>query len=286
MNPRRLGLLELHAAVLLFGLAGLFGKLLTLPPLVIVFARAAFAAAALGVFARLTPRSALGTVPRGRPLAWLAAGGLLLAFHWVAFFQSIQVSTVAIGVLSFSSFPLFTTFLEPVCFRERLRGTSVWTAAGVLLGVWLMVPAFDFHHAATLGVCWGALSGLSFAVLSLLNRRLVRTQAPLLIAGAQNLVAALALAPLLPALRAPLTSRELFWLAVLGIGCTALSHTLFVRSLAQVRAQTASVVTGLEAVYAVIFAWLLLGEAPSARTLLGGAVILGTTALATLARDR
>lgn len=38
--------------------------------------------------------------------------------HWVSFFKSIQVSTVAVGLLSFSTYPVFTTFLEPLFFKR------------------------------------------------------------------------------------------------------------------------------------------------------------------------
>jgi len=227
-----------------------------------------------------------GALPRGREAAWLVACGLLVAFHWVAFFQSVQVATVAIGVLSFSTFPLFTTFLEPLFFGERLRPVDLLSAVLVLAGVGLMVPAFDLRNSITLGVVWGVLSGLSFAVLALLNRQLVQTHPPMLIAGVQNLVAAIALAPLLPAIRVTPGLRDLLLLAVLGVGCTALAHTLFIRSLGHVRAQLASVVACLEAVYGVAFAFVLLGEAPSARTLAGGAIILAATAFATLTRRR
>ena len=49
MTTQRRSMFEIHTAVLLFGFAGLFGKWLALPPLVIVFGRTFFAALALGV---------------------------------------------------------------------------------------------------------------------------------------------------------------------------------------------------------------------------------------------
>ncbi len=106
MNPRHLGLVELHVAVLLFGLAGLFGKLLALPPPVIVFGRTTFATLALGlVWFLARPRGDAAPFPR-RKTGWLVLSGALLALHWVTFFKAIQVSTVAVGLLSLSSFPL------------------------------------------------------------------------------------------------------------------------------------------------------------------------------------
>ena len=44
----------------------------------------------------------------------LIASGVLLSFHWFAFFHSIQLSTVAVGVIGFSTYPVFVTFLEPL----------------------------------------------------------------------------------------------------------------------------------------------------------------------------
>jgi drug/metabolite transporter (DMT)-like permease len=279
---RRRGLLEVHSAILLLGLAGLFGKFLDLSPVVIVFGRAVFACITLGLVILLLRRR---TDSQTRlPWRWVAASGVLLAIHWVAFFHAIQLSTVAIGLLTFSSFPLFTTLLEPWFFHERRRWLDLFTAVLVMTGLAMIVPNFDFSNNITQGACWGIVSGFVYAVLCILNRRLVATQSALALTGGQNFVASLVLLPLvvwegvLPSL------HELLLLAILGVVCTALAHFLFIRSLAYVRAQLASVVTALESVYAILFAMLLLGEVPSLRTLAGGGVILAAVVVATLGR--
>ena len=46
----------------------------------------------------------------------LLLSGAILGAHWIAFFKSIQVSTVAIGLLSYVSYPLFTSVIEPIFF--------------------------------------------------------------------------------------------------------------------------------------------------------------------------
>jgi broad specificity polyphosphatase/5'/3'-nucleotidase SurE len=56
-----------------------------------------------------------------------------MAIHWTTFFQSIQVSSVAIGTITFSTFPLFVTFLEPVIYKERLTLQNVLLAIGFSL---------------------------------------------------------------------------------------------------------------------------------------------------------
>jgi len=269
---------RLHVAVLLFGLAGLFGKAVRLPPVVLVFGRTAFAAATLFGLVWLTRRR--GTDLLTPPATAVFLSGALLAFHWVAFFQAIQVSSVAIALLTFSSFPLFVTLLEPLCFREPLRRSDLLTAFGVACGLVLIVPRFDLGLQSTQGALWGLLSGLSFAVLALVNRRLAGRHSPVSIAAGQNLCAACVLLPLVVPSGARPSITDLWLLGVLGVFCTAVAHVLFIGSLSQLRAQVASVVTGLEAVYGILFAFLLLGERPALRTLAGGALVLGTVLLA------
>ena len=56
--------------------------------------------------------------------------------------------------------------------------------------------------------------------------------------------------------------------------CTGVAHSLFVASLAVIKARTAAVVFALEPVYGITLAWLLFHETPSLRMLLGGVLII------------
>ena len=49
-----------------------------------------------------------------------------------------------------------------------------------------------------------------------------------------------------------------------------------------IKAQTASIINSLEPVYGIALAYLLLDEAPSLRTILGGIIVLLAAAAATL----
>src|SRR5947207_2093590 len=100
-TSRRRALTAVHIAVFLFGLSGLFGKLISLPSCTIVFGRTMVAALFLGI--AIVPRSSPSVQLRSYPRFALA--GALLAVHWVTFFHSIQVSSVAVGLLTFSTFP-------------------------------------------------------------------------------------------------------------------------------------------------------------------------------------
>ena len=64
------------------------------------------------------------------------------------------------------------------------------------------------------------------------------------------------------------------WIGLLGVFCTGVAHSLFVASLAVIKARTAAVVFALEPVYGIAMAWLIFAETPTLRMLLGGALII------------
>jgi len=73
------------------------------------------------------------------------------------------------------------------------------------------------------------------------------------------------------------TPLDWLWLALLGVFCTGLAHSLFVASLRVLKARTAAVTFALEPVYGIFFAWLLFSETPSLGILAGGALIVLAT---------
>src|SRR5699024_4123455 len=75
-------------------------------------------------------------------------------------------------------------------------------------------------------------------------------------------------------------------IAVVGLVCTAIAHSLYVAAQRNVKAQTAGVISGMETVYGVLFALLFLGEVPGLRELVGGAVILGTAVFSSMTSSK
>ncbi len=277
-SKHRLGLIQLHLAVLIAGGSGLFAKLLAVGPDVLTAGRTVVGAAALGAFATLAGRRLAVMPTRDAIGLWLC--GAVLAAHWTTFFLAIQVSTVAVGLLAFSTYPLFTTFLEPVVLGERLRPADVVPAAAVCLGLYLVIPRFDLDDGLFQGAFWGVVSALLFAVLSIASRSYGARHSPLAITFHQQLGAALVVLPFALSRAASVAPVDWLGLVVLGVVFTALGQALAVASLSRLKARTVSVVFGLEPVYAIVLAWLLIHETPTPRTLLGGAVVCAAAAAA------
>lgn len=273
----RTALVSLHAAVALFGVAALFGKWIVLPATAIVLGRTTIAALTLAAIARARGR------PPGRANRVLAASGAILALHWVSFFGAVQVASVTVALLGYASFPLFVLLLERGPARPAKRIGEYAVALLATIGMVALVPDFSSSSDTFRGLALGLVSGFTFALLAVRNRRLVAVEAPLRIALWQNVFAAICLAPLVVLLDGAAAmpgTADIALLVVLGVGCTGLAHTLFIASMQRVSAHTASVVAALEPVYGIALAALLLNEIPGARTLVGGALIVGAAVLA------
>jgi drug/metabolite transporter (DMT)-like permease len=272
MSPQNKSLLEIHIAVFFFGLAGLFGKLILLPALIIVLGRVIFAAIFLVLLTWFLKYELKLNLKKDYYFFFLM--GILLALHWWTFFQSIQVSTVAVGLLTYSTFPIFVTFLEPCFFNEKIELRDILLAIITFIGVILVVPRFEISDKIAQGALWGITSGFTFAVLSILNRKYVRKYSSLVIAFYQDAAAAVVLLPGLFLMEFTVTSGDILLLLLLGICFTAIAHSLFIKGLSAVKAQVASIIACLEPVYGIVFAVLLLKEIPGWRVICGGILIL------------
>ncbi len=270
---RLTGLLEIHVGVLLFGIVGLFGKLIDLPAMVIVFGRVLFASVSL--FLVLLVFGGGIRLKRKRDYFYIGGLGFILAIHWTSFFKSIQLSSVAVGLLTFSTFPVFVAFLEPLLFKEKLEFKSVLLAMVALGGVAFIVPEFRIENSITRGAFWGVVSGFTFALLSVLNRKFVKHYSGYIVAFYQDLGAALVLFPLIFLFSFDVSRKDIWLLLLLGIVFTGLAHSLFIGGLKFVKSRAASIIGTLEPVYGIIAALIVLGEIPPLRVVVGGIIIIG-----------
>lgn len=272
MNEKTKALAGLHIGVFLMGASGLFAKLVTTSAFFIVFGRVMFAAAALLVFQVLRRKKIM-------PESLHDAGGFvvlgaLMAFHWYAFFHSIQLSTVAVGILTFSSFTVFVTLLEPLYFKTKLTTQACVTGMICCVGVGVIGGGDYESDQIAWGVIWGLLAGLSYAVMLLLNKNYVGRYSPITLTFYQCFVAMFVMLPIVLYMQEVVLPVDWAYLLVHGVICTALAFTLYVFSARHLEAQIISVVTMLEVLYGVVLAYLILGEALEVRMVAGGALIL------------
>lgn len=267
-------IVALHSAVLLFALSGLFAKWLDISAFLLVFGRALFAAISIAIIIAAFKNQSLKC--NKQTLIALAITGGILAFHWGSFFQAIKESSVAIGLITFATFPVFVSFLEPLFFKEKFSSKALIQASLTVVGISLILPENSIDSYVFIGACWGVISALAFAVLTLMNRKFVASSPAKKVAFYQNAFAAIFLIPFIAIEPVKISIEQLAILALLGIVFTALAHSLFIYSLKTIKAQAASMAVTLEPIYGIIAAYFFLGESLSIMMLIGGGIVLAT----------
>lgn len=266
------GLASIHVAVIVFGMTTLFAKLIELTALEIIPLRSIFAGLALLIFIQLKRHQL--RLDNFRDYVWTGLLGLLLAIHWVAFFHSMQVSTIAVGVIAMYTYPVITVFLEPFFSGGQPRWPDVISGMVVLVGIFLMVPNFDWSDQTAQGVAWGVFSALLFALRNILQRRTLSNYSAHQSMFYQVLVVLLVLLPWVADSLPRVSSYQWGQLLLLGVLFTALPHTLLVNSLRFLKAKTVGLIACLQVVYSAIFAALVLDEIPGLDTLIGGSLVI------------
>lgn len=272
MQDAHKGLIALHLGSLLLGGTALFSKLFETSVLEVTLWRSFIAAAALYGFLMLRRRRILLSHRRDYGVVLLL--GTILAVHWVTYFHSMKVSTVAIGIIAFFSHPVISVLLEPLFARQRPRLLDLLGALWVVCGIAIMLPSFNLDSGHTQGVLWGLFSALLFSLRNILFTRYFAQYDSSLAMMYQCLIVGILLLPFSGEFIASASAQSWALMVVLGVVFTATPHTLFSASLKLLSVKTASLIMCLVPLYATLLASLLLDEIPDLYTLIGGAMIL------------
>jgi drug/metabolite transporter (DMT)-like permease len=274
--------LQIHICVVLWGFTAVFGRLISLPALPLVWWRMVLVSLILAMVPRVW--RAVKSMPR-LLIASYAGVGTVIALHWLTFYGSIKLSNASVGATCMALSPVFLAFIEPLIVRRRFDVRELALGAAMIPGVMLVVGGVRL--GMRMGIAVGALSALLVAVFGTLNKLLVHRADPLavtaieLTSGAALLTIVTAVMPGSDSSFVIPGGRDAIYLLVLAVGCTIVPFTLALVALRQLSAFAAQLAVNLEPVYAILLASLLLGEHHDLglRFYLGVALILGLVLL-------
>jgi drug/metabolite transporter (DMT)-like permease len=272
MSSTKSALLTLHLGAFLMAATGLFSQLIHLPAWDITGYRTWVAAVVL--FAWVAYRERQIRLDSTRDYYRMILLGVLLCAHWITFFHSMQVANIAIGMLSLYMYPVITVFIEPLLKRTRLDWRDVISGFLVLMGVYFLVPEFNLSNDLTQGVLWGILSAFTFALRNLLLGHWFSGQSAARSMSYQVLIVAILMTPVIILSTHKPTTQDWYLMIALGVGFTAISHSLFGYALRFLKAKTVGLVACMQPVYGVFYGVVFLKSIPEISTFIGGAIIV------------
>lgn len=274
MKQRTKGLIEAHTATILISFSGIFAKLIEQTPQITILIRSLLAFSVMFAFVKLRRLSFTSFSKKDHLI--LIFLGVLLAVHWVTLFHAIQISSVAVGIISLFTFPVITALVEPLINSKKYEKNNIIAGVAVLFGVVLVVPEWNLENSITSGVFWGIISAISYSIRNILSAQYVKKFPSESVMSYQLLIVGLSLLPFLVSWDFLISGKDLLYLFILAVGMTAVAHTLFIKSMASLNVHTSSIIISLQPLYSTLYAAVLLSEFPQQRTLIGGLIIFLT----------
>ena len=263
MRQLRRPLILLHTAVFLAGWTGIFGRLISLSGLPLVWYRIMVSVVTLALVLALMKRLHR---TGWKSVAMIAGCGAILSVHWVAFYASIQASNVSIGVACIATTCFFTAIFDPLINQKKVSWLEVLVSFIAIAGV-LLIFSLDVRYR--LGIALGLLASAMYSVFSILNINVAaktgEDSATMLLYELIGGVLFLSLLMpfytwLFPADSIALHARDGLWLLLLGSVFTILPFLFQLQALRSLSAFTVNLTYNLEPVYSIAIAAVLFGE--------------------------
>ncbi|WP_297513044.1 DMT family transporter [Thermococcus sp.] len=267
------GKAQIALAMLIWGSVGIFGRLSGLPGLGVAFARVSLGALVLlpilGFRGKLG--NALGEL-RKRPYHLLALG-TVLALNWVFLFTAFDYTTIANAVLVYYTAPVLATLISWRFLGEKLDAGKVLSLAVAFTGLLLIASSqrISLSDRDFIGIVFAFLGALFYALIPNLGRFLRGVDGESL----TFLQLAVASAVLVPFVAVENVGNPVWWaIAVLVLVHTVLALYLYMDGLKNVEVKDAALLSYLDPLSAIVYAFLVFGELPGVKTVIGGALIL------------
>lgn len=253
--------LRLQFLVLLWGFTGLFGKLVTISSLPMVWFRMSIAAIAIFIYIQCTKKSI--KIQKKYIIQLLAIGGIV-GLHWFTFYQSIKVSNVAIALSTLSLGALFTSIIEPIIFRRKVVVSEIVLSLIVSACiVWIFQASPEYK----LGIIYGVICSFLSALFSVLNSTYKEKVSSSSITFYEMVGGFLTINLIMFGLDTNLFQEvvhvgwsNFLWLILLGVVFTAFAQIEAVNLFKYFTPYTILLNVNLEPVYGIILASIVFGE--------------------------
>lgn len=293
----RLGLLFATASAFTFGMSGPLAKSLMgagWSPTAAVAARLALGAAVLAMVASVVKPDWLRQA-REHARTVVLYGLIPVAGAQLCYYNAVAHLSVGVALLLEYTSPVLVIAWVWATTRRRPRGLTLAGVALAIVGITLVLDVFHGAKVDAVGVAWGLGAAVCAVCYFMMSDAVTADGSGLhaitLAAGglvvATVAVAALGMSGVMPmrftandAVVAGLTLPWYIPVLLMGIIATAIAYTLGISGVARLRPSFASLVGLAEVLFAVLAAWLMLGERMTAIQVFGGAVVLVGLALA------
>ncbi|MFK7781062.1 DMT family transporter [Psychroserpens sp.] len=162
-NAKTKNYLHLHFLVFIAGFTAILGELISIGSTDLVWYRMLIAGILMFAYIKFIKLEI--KVDSKTKLKFFGAG-IIIALHWITFFEAINQSNVSITLAMFSTGAFFASFIEPLIYKRRIIWYEIIFGIIVIIGVFLITQSeIKYINGILLGIS-SALFSTLFAVIN------------------------------------------------------------------------------------------------------------------------
>lgn len=274
--------LHLHFLVFIAGFTAILGELISISAVSLVWYRMVIASILMLFFIKFRK---INITINLKSFAKFSIAGILIALHWITFFESIKQANISIALAMFSTGAFFAALIEPLFFKRKIIWYEIFFGILIILGVLLITKAeLQYINGIILGISAAFFSTL-FAVI---NGKFVKLYSASVISFYEFVSGVVFITLFIMFFRDgfsfeffDLSFSDKIYLFILASVCTAYSFIAVVHIMKQISPYTVVLSYNLEPIYGIILAIILFPqkEKMSTEFYIGAAIIISTVIL-------
>ena len=273
--------LLLHLIVFIWGFTAILGALITIDAIPLVFFRLILAVAFIAIYFVIKKKS-FKVDKKG--LTKFLITGIIIALHWIFFFKAIKVSNVSVALVCMSTAAFFTSLIEPIFFKRKVKTIEILLGLLVILGLYVI---FNFENTYKLGIIYALISSFLGSLFSVLNGLFIKTYDANRISFYQLMFGAIFVTLYLLINQQfslsffNLQQSDWIYLFILSSVCTAYAFIISVKVMKHLSPYTVIITNNLEPIYAIVLALIIFGdkEKMNLEFYFGASLVLGVVLL-------
>lgn len=221
-------------------------------------------------------------------LGVLFVAGVVIAMHWLAFFEAVKVSNVSITLALLSTGAFFTSLMEPIFYKRKIIVYELLFGLIVVGGLFLI---FKVETEYLKGMILALSAAFLSAVFTLINGKIVHKEAPSVITFYELFFGVLMVTLYVFYLSFQgrgfsadffnLPTMDWIYILILALVCTAYAVVAAISVQKHLSPFTIMLSINMEPIYGIVLALIVFGneERMSAGFYVGAAVILSVVIL-------
>ncbi len=282
LNDKVKNYLHLHFLVFIAGFTAILGELISIGSTALVWFRMVIASVLMLLYI-LVSKTKLKI--DFKSFSKLFFAGIIIALHWITFFESINQANVSIALSMFSTGAFFGALIEPIIYKRKLIWYEILFGILVIIGVSIIMQSeFKYINGILLGISSAFFSSL-FAVL---NGKFLEKHSATVISFYEFLAGIFCISIFLIIFEGgftqdffTLSNNDWLYLFILASICTAYAFIAAVYVMKYISPFTVILTYNLEPIYGIILAIILFPdtEKMSPQFYIGALLIIGVVVL-------